>query len=179
MQSGRIARSIPGWTSSQKRILHSIPEHCQWIVDFGLATSLYLRTEEVAKLTWSQVVLGTKKHIVGLIGRRTFHITNIFDKTHKLSLQNPTAQRDLRETKYDAVEDINNPNCFVKAIHELHGNCSPLQKRFFTLKTRKKEKNRLHAQGLKSYYFDPRSSRAIGIKSVSAFLDELSEICVF
>jgi hypothetical protein len=73
---------------------HSIPEHCQWIVDLGLATSLYLRTEEVAKLTWSQVVLGTEKHIFGLIGRRTVHITNIFDKTHKLSLQNPTARRD-------------------------------------------------------------------------------------
>jgi hypothetical protein len=107
---------------------NSIPEHCQWIVAFGLATFLYLGTEEVAKLTWSQVVFGTEKHIVGLIGRRTVHITNIFDKTHKMSLQNPTARRDLRETKHDAVEDINNPNCFVKAIHELRGNCSPLQK---------------------------------------------------
>jgi hypothetical protein len=47
------------------------------------------------------------------------------------------------------------------------------------LKTCKKEKNRLHAQGLKSYYFDPRSSRAIGTKSVSAFFDELSEKCGF
>jgi hypothetical protein len=32
---------------------------------------------------------------------------------------------------------------------------------------------------LKSYYFDPRSSRAIGIKLVSTFLDELSERCGF
>jgi hypothetical protein len=77
----------------------------------------------------------------GLIGRRTVHNTNIFDKTHKLSLQNPTSRRDLRETKHDTIEDINIPNCFVKAIHELHCNCSPLQKRVFTLKTCRKEKN--------------------------------------
>jgi hypothetical protein len=122
---------------------------------------------------------GIKKHIIGLIGRRTVHIANIFNKTHRLSLQNPTPRLNLRETKHDAVEDINNPNCFVKAIHELRGNCSPLQKRVFTLKTCKKEKNRLHSQGLKSYYFDPRSSRALETKSVSAFLDELSEKCGF
>jgi hypothetical protein len=84
---GIIDEFAPEKVAACKDILwHSIPEHYQWIVDFGLATSLYLRTEEVAKLTWSQVVLGTENHIVGLIGGCTVHITNIFDKTHKLSL---------------------------------------------------------------------------------------------
>jgi hypothetical protein len=138
---GIIDEFAPEKVAACKDILwHSIPEHCQWIVSFGLATSLYLRTEELAKLTWSQVVLGNEKHIFGLIDGRTVHITNIFNKTHKLTQQNPTAQRYLRETKHDAVEDINNPNCFVKAIQERLCNSSTLQKRVFTLKTCKKEK---------------------------------------
>jgi hypothetical protein len=159
----------------QGYLWHSIIGYCQWIVAFGLATSLYLRTDSVAKLNLYQVVLGTEKHIVSLIGRRTVHVSNIFDKTHKLSLQNTTAQRDIRKRKYDAVEDINNPHFFVKAIHHLRYNCSPLHKRVFTLKNSNQEMKNLHEQGLKLFYFDALSSREIDMKSIHYFLDELSD----
>jgi hypothetical protein len=142
-----IDELVPEMVAAFKDLLwHSIPEHCQWIVAFGLASSLYLRTEEVANIAWYQVVLGTEKQIDGLIGRRTVNTSNIFDKTHKLSLQNPTARRDIRNSKHDAVEDINNPNLFVKEIHQLRYNCIPLHKRVFTLKTRKQERKNLHDQ---------------------------------
>jgi hypothetical protein len=49
----------------------------------------------------------------------------------------------------------------------------------FTFKTGKQERKNLNDQGLKSFYFDAHSSKAIGNTSISAFLDELSERCGF
>jgi hypothetical protein len=155
------------------------PEHCQWITAFGCGTSLYLRTKEVTELTWTQVVLGKEKYIKGLIGRRTVHIITMFDKTHECNLQNPTARRDLRGSNHDAVEDIKHLNCLVKAFHQLRTLCPPDATRVFTLKCSKKHKETSNKAELGKFYFDNRTSRALGENSIHGFLEKMSDVCGF
>jgi hypothetical protein len=155
------------------------PEHCQWITAFGCGTSLYLRTKEVTELTWNQVVLGKEKYIEGLIGLRTVCIITMFDKKHECSLQNPTARRDLRGSNHDAVEDIKNPNFFVKAFHQLRMMCPPDATRVFTLKCSKKHQETRNKSALGKLYVDDRTSRALGENSIRGILEKLSDICGF
>jgi hypothetical protein len=156
------------------------PEHCQWITVFGCGTSLYLlRTKEVTELTWTQVVLGKEKYIEGLIGRRTVRIITMFDKTHECNLQSPTARRDLRGSNHDAVEDIKNPNCFVKAFHQLRTMCPPDATCVFTLKCSKKHQETRNKAALGKFYFDDRTSRALGENSILGLLEKMSGVCGF
>jgi hypothetical protein len=86
------------------------PDHCQWIVAFGCATSVYLHTKEGTALTWCKVILGKEKCIASLIGRHTVRIVHVFDKRHSIILYNPTSRKDLRGSNRDVVEAVNNPN---------------------------------------------------------------------
>jgi hypothetical protein len=43
-----------------------------------------------------------------------------FDKSHGISLLNPTARRDVSGNNHDAVENANNPNFFVSVMYKLY-----------------------------------------------------------
>jgi hypothetical protein len=103
----------------------------------------------------------------------------MFDKTHECSLQNPTARRDLRGSNHEAVEDIKNLNCFVKAFHQLRMMCPPGATRVFTLNCSKKHREIRNKAALVKFYVDEQTSRALGENSIRGFLEKLSDICGF
>jgi hypothetical protein len=67
----------------------------------------------------------------------------------------------------------------VKAFHQLRTLCPPDATRVFTLKCSKKHQDTRNKAALGKFYFDDRSSRALGENSIRGFLEKLSDVCGF
>jgi hypothetical protein len=108
---------------------------------------------------WNQVVFGIERNIKILLGRHTVRIVNFFDKSHKLSLDNPSVHRDILGNNHDAVEDTRNLSCLISAMSKLREHCADDAIRGFTQKSSRKNDLARYKADKNVFYFDKRKAQ--------------------